>query len=73
MRNTANTAITGLEIPAMYFRFHDFSTFAGTPMDIRIMFYSCKCMNMGIGGSQFKAAMDTKLIFPILCVFACYV
>ena len=73
MSNSTNAATAGLEIPAMHFSFHEFSTFTGTPMGVRIPLYGCKCMNMSVGRPQFKAAMNAKLIFPILGVFACNV
>ena len=57
----------------MNFSFNAFSTFAGTPMGIRIIFCNCKCMDMRISRSQFKTAMDAELIFPILGVLACCV
>ena len=33
-----------------------------------VVFYSCKGMNMCIGGPKLKTAMNAKLIFPILGV-----
>ena len=64
--NAANTAASGLKIPAMYFRFHYFTAFAGSPMCRSVILDGCKGMNVRISRPKLKTAVDAELVFPIL-------
>lgn len=69
--NTANAASSGLEIPSVHLRFHDFTALAGTPMRRCIGLNICKNVLVTVGRAKFVIAVGAIESLPFLCVLVC--